>query len=108
MENDSVYICCCTATDSENSRVLGDVCPAAAIVHSHEMKITEIVASCSRKYGLPEYSSIDIFVSMKATIDENMDTTDAAEYLIQKCVQLAENEGKKKLQEAISKKRTHD
>lgn len=67
------------------------------------MKITEITASCSRKYGLPNYSSIDIFISLKATIDENMDTTDAAEDLIQKCVQLAETEGKKKLQQALSK-----
>lgn len=104
MENDSVHICCCTAADPENSRVLGDVCPAISIAHPHEMKITEIVASCSRKYGLPAYSSIDIFVSMKATTEEQEDITNAAECLIRKCVYLAETEGKRKLQEAISKK----
>jgi Ni,Fe-hydrogenase maturation factor len=108
MENDSIHICCSTADDIENSRVLGDVCSAATIVHSHKMKITEIVASCSRKYGLPEYSSIDVFISMKATTEEQEDITNAVECLIRKCVHLAETEGKKKLQEAITKRCTHD
>lgn len=71
------------------------------------MKITEIVASCSRKYGLPEYSNIDVFVSMKATTEEQEDITNAAECLIRKCVYLAETEGKKKLQEALAKKQIY-
>lgn len=61
------------------------------------MRIFEVVASCSRKYGLPEYSSIDIFVSMKATIEKRENPQKAAECLVRKCVQLAESEGKKKL-----------
>lgn len=61
------------------------------------MRISEVVASCSRKYGLPGYSSIDIFVSLKATIEKRENPGKAAEALIRRCVSLAEYEGERKL-----------
>lgn len=70
------------------------------------MRIIEVTASCSRKYGLPNYSSIDIFVALKASIEKRENPQKAAECLIRKCVHLAESEGKKKLAETQPEKGT--
>ena len=68
------------------------------------MNLEEITVSYQRKWGLPEYSSFDIFCSAKAKIETQGTHKECAEALMRFCKNSVEQEGEKKLKEYWSKK----
>jgi hypothetical protein len=68
------------------------------------MRVVEITSSYNRKYGLPEYSSFDIFVSMKGNIESDDEAAGCADILFEECKNIVEERGRELLKEYWSKK----
>lgn len=64
-----------------------------------QMKIKTITASYTQKWGLPEYSNIEIHASMTAELQRGEDPAKAEEALIRRCMSIVNAEGERKLKE---------